>query len=103
MKKTMQEFIGESRKRFTSENLKKIVPSLLLLGALLAVGVSVFGQFEDYLTTSSGIVFQSENWGVGFGAEGTQPSRNASATELKHYDAYYVGDADEKVIYLTFD
>ncbi len=46
---------------------------------------------------------QSENWGLGFGAEGTQPTGNASAKELKQYNAYYVGSLEKKVIYLTFD
>lgn len=45
----------------------------------------------------------SEDWGLSFGEEGAQPAGNASAEDLKWYDAYYVGDAREKVIYLTFD
>lgn len=45
----------------------------------------------------------SEDWGLGFGEEGSQPTGNASAEALKPYDAYYIGSADEKVIYLTFD
>lgn len=45
----------------------------------------------------------SEDWGLGFGEEGSQPAGNASAEALKPYDAYYIGPADEKVIYLTFD
>lgn len=45
----------------------------------------------------------SDNWGLGFGAEGSQPSGNVSADALKKYNAYYVGSKDEKVIYLTFD
>ncbi len=49
------------------------------------------------------VVPQSENWGLGFGAEGTQPTGNASAEDLKAYDAYYIGDASDKCIYLTFD
>lgn len=49
------------------------------------------------------LVLASEDWGLGFGAEGTQPTGNASAESLKRYHAYYVGDASEKVIYLTFD
>ncbi len=28
---------------------------------------------------------------------------NASAKELAEYDAFYIGNADEKTIYLTFD
>mgnify|MGYP000838266019 CR=1 FL=1 len=46
---------------------------------------------------------QVENWGLGFGTEGTQPSGNATPEELKEYDAHYIGDAKKKVLYLTFD
>lgn len=46
---------------------------------------------------------QADNWGLGFGAEGTQPTGNVSAEELKKYDAYFIGADKEKVLYLTFD
>lgn len=49
------------------------------------------------------LVLASEDWGLGFGESGTQPTGNASAADLARYDAYYVGDDSEKVIYLTFD
>lgn len=52
---------------------------------------------------ASAVAQQAENWGLGFGAEGTQPAGNAAADELKKYDAFYVGNPAEKVIYLTFD
>lgn len=45
----------------------------------------------------------SEDWGLGFGEPGTQPTGNASAEDLAWYDAYFIGDDSEKVIYLTFD
>lgn len=45
----------------------------------------------------------SEDWGLSFGEAGTQPVGNASAEDLAWCDAYYVGDDDEKIIYLTFD
>lgn len=43
------------------------------------------------------------NWGLGFGENGKQPTGNASADFLKQYSAYYLGAADKKIIYLTFD
>ena len=46
---------------------------------------------------------QADNWGLGFGAEGTQPAGNVTADELKKYNAWYVGDKNKKTIYLTFD
>ena len=47
--------------------------------------------------------FASEDWGLSFGEPGSQPTGNASAEDLAWYDAYFVGDDGEKVIYLTFD
>ena len=49
------------------------------------------------------LIFASEDWGLSFGESGTQPTGNARAEDLAWYDAYYVGDDSEKVIYLTFD
>lgn len=48
---------------------------------------------------------QADNWGLGFGASGTemQPTGNATPDELKQYNTYYIGSKDKKVIYLTFD
>lgn len=62
-------------------------------------------RFMQEYTAVFQVVLESENWGTGFNdiPEGGQPIGNASAEELKKYDAYYLGDAGEKVIYLTFD
>ena len=49
------------------------------------------------------LVLASEDWGLSFGDSGTQPAGNAAPSDLAWYDAYYVGDEEEKVIYLTFD
>lgn len=43
------------------------------------------------------------NWGLSFQEEGKPPVANATADELKEFDAYYTGDGKEKVLYLTFD
>ena len=43
------------------------------------------------------------NWGLSFHEENTPPTANASADELAQYDAYYMQDTDEKILYLTFD
>jgi len=52
---------------------------------------------------SSAIAGGNRNWGLGFGQDGMQPRGNASTEYLKQFDAAYVGSADKKVIYLTFD
>jgi len=43
------------------------------------------------------------NWGLSFQQEGEPPVGNATAQSLAQYDAYYVGDTTQKVLYLTFD
>ena len=83
--------------------LKQYAPTAILAVALLCVGVVIMGSLEEMKPVSAGTVLSTENWGLGFGAEGTRPSGNVSATELAQYDAYYVEETEEKVIYLTFD
>ncbi len=43
------------------------------------------------------------NWGLSFQTEGQPPIGNATAEELAQYQAHYIGDSSQKVIYLTFD
>ena len=71
------------------------------IGAI-AYGLHVQREIKTQATTGTALL-SAENWGLGFGAEGTQPSGTASSDKLKEYNAYYVGDAGEKKIYLTFD
>ena len=49
------------------------------------------------------ILSKAENWGLGFGEEGSVPTGMNTAKELAEYDAYYVADTQEKKIYVTFD
>lgn len=49
------------------------------------------------------LVLNSEDWGLSFGESGAQPVGNASPEDLAWYDAYFMGDGSEMVIYLTFD
>lgn len=58
---------------------------------------------QTAIVEQASLIEEAENWGLGFGGEGSQPTGNVSSEELKKYDAYYVGDDTEKVIYLTFD
>ncbi len=95
--------------------VKKHYKSGLMLGVFLlgmfflgrSIGAIAYGlhmqrEIKTQATTGTALL-SAENWGLGFGAEGTQPSGTVSADKLKEYNAYYVGDAGEKKIYLTFD
>ena len=69
---------------------------LILLGAIavaITVAVSIF----------AGSSLETGSWGLGFRQEGTPPIGNAGKDQLKQYDAAYIGDTAEKVLYLTFD
>ena len=51
----------------------------------------------------SGGALETGNWGLSFQSEGSAPIGPANAQQLAKYDAAYLGDTAEKVIYLTFD
>ncbi len=48
-------------------------------------------------------VSATADWGLSFGIPNAAPRGNASAETLRQYNAYYMGNPDGKVIYLTFD
>ena len=61
--------------------------------AAVALAVSIFSR--QALETGA--------WGLSFRTEGVPPVGPAGSAQLKKYDAAYLGDASQKVIYLTFD
>ena len=64
----------------------------------------VMGQISgEKMDSGQKLTIYSDNWGLGFGPEGSQPTGNVNAEELAQYNAWYVGPKEEKVIYLTFD
>ena len=69
---------------------------VMILAAIgVAVGVAIGIYFSSTLETGS--------WGLSFRQEGAAPIGNAGVDQLRKYDAAYLGDTSEKVIYLTFD
>ena len=48
-------------------------------------------------------VLETGNWGLSFRQEGQPPVGNAGQEQLRRYDAAYIGDTTDKVLYLTFD
>ncbi len=88
-------------------DVRQLIPALLFLGAMFLLGraaAETLGEIREAAGQAiPGIVSESENWGLGFGKEGQKPTGNATSAELGEYNAYYMADGDEKVIYLTFD
>ena len=68
----------------------------ILFGAICAAIVLALTQF-----LSSAIATGS--WGLSFQQEGKSPVGAAGVDQLKKYDAVYLGDTSQKVLYLTFD
>lgn len=67
-----------------------------ITGHLLARGTEAI---ETVIFSGS----SAENWGLGFSEKGMPPTGNASIEELAKYDACFMQDTDEKILYLTFD
>lgn len=68
---------------------------ILLIAAAIALAVSLSVFASGTLATGS--------WGLSFRQEGAPPIGNAGKDQLRQYQAAYIGDTNEKVLYLTFD
>ena len=68
---------------------------LILTALCVALGVGLFLMLDQIIETA--------NWGLSYRTPGESPQGPASPEELSRYDAYYLGNTQEKVIYLTFD
>ena len=66
---------------------------------LAAIGVAIGVAVGIFITST----LETGSWGLSFRQEGAAPIGPAGADQLKKYDAAYLGDTSEKVIYLTFD
>ncbi len=75
--------------------MKKWDFALVCAGAL-ALAALIVSQF-------SGGAIATGSWGLSFRQEGTAPIGTADVGALKKYGAAYLGDTEQKVIYLTFD
>lgn len=87
----------------SSVNWKRAIPTIAFLGAMFLLGRMAAEVYVETKQTIGSSVLESENWGLGFGKEGQKPTGNATSEELKKYNAYFCGEGEEKVIYLTFD
>lgn len=100
--KEKEKDIRESRKQWSGITAQKVSIVAVLFLVMYALGALTAKKAE-----SVGVLAllheKSENWGLGFGTEGKPPTGNASAEELKKYNAYFIGDTTQNTIYLTFD
>lgn len=75
--------------------MKKRDLLILLIAVVIALVVSVSVFASSALSTGS--------WGLSFRQEGAPPIGNAGKDQLRQYQAAYIGNTNEKVLYLTFD
>ena len=68
---------------------------ILACVALMAVGLSIGIFLTESVATGS--------WGLSFRTEGQPPIGPANSAVLSRYDAAFLGDTSQKVLYLTFD
>ena len=77
--------------------------ALTILALLLLLSGSWFEPTPFPAAAPAEAVPASTSWGLSFPQEGQAPVGNATQAELDQYDAHYLGDTSEKVLYLTFD
>ena len=70
---------------------------------LILVAAAVLCALTAGFFVFRGSVLETGNWGLSFRQEGTPPVGNAGKEQLKRFDAAYIGDTADKVLYLTFD
>lgn len=81
-----------------------MIPFLRRNGRLVLVGIAVsLFCFALSALFNAQTAIPTGSWGLSFRTEGKTPVGNATSTALAQYDAVYVGDETEKILYLTFD
>ena len=77
--------------------LKRNIRPVMVLGLATAVCFGICWAVAEVSAVPTG------SWGISFQTEGQPPVGNTSQTVLAQYDAAYVGNTKEQVLYLTFD
>lgn len=66
---------------------------------LTAIALTVLGVVRVFYESA----VPTASWGLSFRQEGSAPVGTAGIEQLRQYDAAYLGDTADKVLYLTFD
>lgn len=74
------------------EKLDIVIIVLAIVLCVVLVGTTIFGE-----------VIETASWGLSFETEGLPPAGPVPADKLAKFGGYYMGDPQEKTIYLTFD
>ena len=68
---------------------------IFVVALILALSIGIHCLFSNVMSTGA--------WGLSFRTEGMPPVGPAGTSQLAQYDAAYLGNTQEKVLYLTFD
>ena len=82
--------------------LPTVLKSILFFTAAYFIG-HFAAMTQEHFAPVSAPISNASDWGLSFQEEGNAPIANASAEEMKKYNAYYVNPTKNKVLYLTFD
>lgn len=83
---------------------KTMLQSVMVLLIVYLLGIATVRLMDRKEEKDVSVMLNSsENWGLGFGNQGEKPTGNRTADALKEYNAYYLDESQDKVIYLTFD
>ena len=70
---------------------------------LIILCIALFAAVLLTVRLFVGGALETGSWGLSFQSDGAAPIGPANTRQLAKYDAVYLGDTAEKVIYLTFD
>ena len=83
---------------YATIELKKLLSGVAILLAVLIPGTLYLAARQNRAEA-----IETGSWGLSFQNPGQPPKADATADQLRPYDAKYIGDTSRKTIYLTFD
>jgi peptidoglycan-N-acetylmuramic acid deacetylase len=85
--------IYSNKIQLEAQNISEVIFLKKIIFLSVCMFGLIFGSFEAL----------ADSWGVFFPKDGGRPEANATAEHLAQFDAFFMGNEDEKVLYLTFD
>lgn len=77
---------------------------IITVAAVIAAAAVVLLASHSYQTSvSAAAKVANPNWGLNFQESGKPPIGNATPAYLKQFNAFFIGNTNEKKLYLTFD
>lgn len=94
MKKNIKDFISNLTNILCKSKTLTFILLLSLLFELIPISQKCLSDVSN--------IYNSKDWGLGYN-KNSLPTGTDSVETLRNYDAYFLDDSNEKVVYLTFD